>query len=485
MAVTRILNIKKTQKEEKKLGSAHLIHAFHYILKKEKTEDGKWIGGNSGVEPDEVYQTMLDTKEDWGKPDGRQGYHFIISWKAGETEIQTAYNVIKEFCQEYLGDNYDYVFSVHNDKAHIHGHIIFNSVNRVSGYKYRYVKGDWEKHIQPVTDRICVRHGLKPLTYDKERKGRSYAQWEAEKNGTPDWKKIIRADIDATIRESENEETFFAYMERQGYEMKRGKLREHGTYIAFRAPGQGRAWRSNKLGAGYTYADIMERIRTREKYHYHKQMPRVKAAKFSGGNRIETFSSFQILHLKKWYLISYRHRFLKNPYAIDQAAVRKNLLHIDRLAQECRYLMSENIRSPKQLRERKELLLRKEKELKNQKYSTEFLQDDEQMTRYRELAARLKEIPESDDRFEEVLDEMEELERELPDEAFQAEEMQREVSEQLSQLRGELRTIRHIEKNLEETKQFAAAWSSAKGKEKEKSVSERFLEKPGEWFRKP
>ncbi|BFK89317.1 relaxase/mobilization nuclease domain-containing protein [Blautia coccoides] len=40
---------------------------------------------------------------------------------------------MQEFCQEYLGENYDYVFTVHTDSAHIHAHVIFNSVSRLTG----------------------------------------------------------------------------------------------------------------------------------------------------------------------------------------------------------------------------------------------------------------------------------------------------------------------------------------------------------------
>ena len=131
-------------KQGKMGGGKHLSNSIRYIMNPKKTEDGKWIGGNAGVTSDEVYQMMMDTKMDWDKLEGRQGYHFVISFKPGEATEEIAYQVLKEFCEEYLGDNYDYVFSIHNDHDHMHGHIVFNSVNRISGYKYRYENGDWE-----------------------------------------------------------------------------------------------------------------------------------------------------------------------------------------------------------------------------------------------------------------------------------------------------------------------------------------------------
>ena len=228
-------------KQGKRGGGRHLYNSIRYVLNKKKTRDGLLVGGNAGTEPEDVHRVMMDTKADWDKPDGRQGYHFVLSFKPGETDEQTAYDVVREFCEEYLGDNYEYVFSIHNDHDHLHGHIVFNSVNRVDGYKYRYEKGDWEKYIQPITDRICIRHGLQPLQFENEKKvGRSYAEWKAEKGGKPSWKKIIRADIDYAIGNAKSEEQFLQMMKSAGYTVKKGTSSIHGTYYTFCAPGQSR-----------------------------------------------------------------------------------------------------------------------------------------------------------------------------------------------------------------------------------------------------
>lgn len=72
-------------------GSRHLNNSIQYIMNPKKTEDGKLIGGNAGMTPKEVYQTMMDTKSDWEKLDGRQGYHYVISFKPGEASEETAY----------------------------------------------------------------------------------------------------------------------------------------------------------------------------------------------------------------------------------------------------------------------------------------------------------------------------------------------------------------------------------------------------------
>lgn len=211
MAITKLSNIGTPQGG----GAAHLKNCISYILNSDKTEG--LVGGNAGTTPQEVYQVMMDTKQEWEKENGRQGYHFVISFPPGEATKEEAYAVINDFCEEYLGENFDYVFSVHTDQKHMHGHIVFNSVNRMDGYKYRYEKGDWEKYIQPITDRVCEKYGLPPLVYDPHNKiGKSYAAHYAEKEGRPSSEKIIKADIDFVIAASEDWNDFVKQMESLG-----------------------------------------------------------------------------------------------------------------------------------------------------------------------------------------------------------------------------------------------------------------------------
>ena len=182
LAVTKLMHMK----EAPAVPHRHLANAVKYILDEKnneaKTCDGLYVGGNSGYDSADILKTFLDTKELFGKVHGRQGYHFVISFAPGETNADEAYQMTKEFAKKYLGENYDYVFAIHTDKKHIHSHLIFNSVSRTDGYKYRYENGDWERYIQPVTDEICMEHGLKPLKFEENKKtGLSYAEWNEKK----------------------------------------------------------------------------------------------------------------------------------------------------------------------------------------------------------------------------------------------------------------------------------------------------------------
>lgn len=169
---------------------------------------------------------------------------------------------------------------------------------------------------------------------------------------------------------------------------------------------------------------------------------------------------FQKKRIRKIYFITYRRWNADNPYAVDQRALRKSLLHIDRLYEDINYLIQSGIQSYDALLQREQEVLYAEKSLNNQKYSTEFLQEDDKYQEYLRLKAELKKMPEWDDRFEEILDRMEELEKSLPDAVYKESEKTTEVSDALQKVRAEKRIIRHIKKEEQEDQLMRTSWRS-------------------------
>ena len=85
-------------------------------------------------------------------------------------------------------------------------------------------------------------------------KGKSYAEWDAQRKGTS-WKAKLKAAIDAAIPQAKDFDDFLRLMQAQGYEIKPGK------FISFRAPGQERFTRCKTLGENYTEEAITCRIK--------------------------------------------------------------------------------------------------------------------------------------------------------------------------------------------------------------------------------
>jgi len=186
MAITKLLRIKETRGASK---SSHLKNNIFYICNPEKTSGGCWIGGNAGTTPEIIYKTMMINKNYWGKENGTQAFHYVLSFPADLNIDEAAtFKITEEFCEELLGDSFYYCIAVHNDKDHMHAHVTFDSVSKLDGYKFHSPKGDWEKRIQPITDRICKKYEIPTLSYEKDdAKGMDYGAWEdgkKKKEGT-------------------------------------------------------------------------------------------------------------------------------------------------------------------------------------------------------------------------------------------------------------------------------------------------------------
>ena len=125
MAICKILHMKDCTTA---VHSRHLKRAIDYIKNGEKTQEQIKVGAVN-CKPDNAYEQMISTKKHFDKLDGRQGYHIIISFKEGETDADTAYEITEQFVNEYLKDNYETVFAVHDNTDHIHAHIVFNSIS--------------------------------------------------------------------------------------------------------------------------------------------------------------------------------------------------------------------------------------------------------------------------------------------------------------------------------------------------------------------
>lgn len=263
MAITKILTIGDSGV---KFSGKHLEQAVSYILDREKTQGGRLVTGIN-CQPGKAYEQMAATKRKYGKTDKRQGYHLIISFEAGEVTPDTAFEIIRKFVEEYLGQEYEADLAVHDNTAHVHGHIIFNSVNYQNGRKYRYEKGDWAKKIQPITNRLCREYGLSTIEIEEHGRKRNerYKDWNEFRDGKFIWREMIQRDVDACIMQAESFEEFLDLMVEKEYDIKQNK------YLAVKPKGMQRFCRCKSLGEDYTEERIRERIRLESLETYAKR----------------------------------------------------------------------------------------------------------------------------------------------------------------------------------------------------------------------
>ena len=240
MAVTKTHPIKSTLKA-----------AIDYILNPEKT-DGKLLASSFGCGLETADIEFAWTREAAGDRGTHLGRHLIQSFAVGETTPEEAHKIGMELAGAVLGGKYEFVLTTHVDKDHLHNHLIFNSVSFVDYKKYHSNKQSYY-HIRRTSDRICKEHGLSVVVPGQDR-GKSYAEYTAEKQGTS-YKAKLKTAIDNLIPRVKDFDELLRRLQEMGYEIKQGK------YISFRAAGQERFTRTKTLGAAYTEEAIKERIK--------------------------------------------------------------------------------------------------------------------------------------------------------------------------------------------------------------------------------
>ena len=228
MAITKMMHMKASNKARIDI---HLEHSFNYILQPKKLGEANLAGGINCL-PEMAYRQMKATKQMFGKIGGRQGYHFVISLKPGEGTPEIMYNIAMRFAEEAFAGEYEAVVAVHTDREHLHAHIIINSVNMVTGYKFQCRDGDWKYKFQPITNKLCEEYGLHitPAEYSKEPQNMARPQWEREQ-AFYEW---IKQDALFCAISAENMEHFIFLLEKLGFEVKQGK------HIAVKVPGMKR-----------------------------------------------------------------------------------------------------------------------------------------------------------------------------------------------------------------------------------------------------
>ena len=179
-------------------------------------------------------------------------FHLIQSFEPGETDAQTAHEIGRQLADAVTKGQHEYVLTTHIDKGHVHNHIIFCAVNFVDHHKYVSNKRTYYG-IRNMSDKLCRENGLSVVVPSKGSKGKSYAEYQAEKVGTS-WKGKLKIAVDALIPQVSSFEELLQKLQAAGYEIKPGK------YVSCRAPGQERFTRLKTLGADYTEEAIRERI---------------------------------------------------------------------------------------------------------------------------------------------------------------------------------------------------------------------------------
>lgn len=243
---------------------------IRYVLQDRKVKEGyitfQGPFNQNSITIGNVYQAFLDEKQLWGKDSGRMCAHHVISFHAKDFVTPAeCLEIGQTFCQRFFPD-FQNLIAVHQDKDHLHVHIVTNTVSFVDGHKLHQTKADLQAQ-KDFTNKFCESRGLHVAE-----KGKHFDGSEIELGEIRAWNKnkyqmlvdeqkesymINCAEaIVETIPECTDSREFVAKMELRGWIVSWNETKGH---IVFRN-NAGRTIRDTNLTGAFTYNIGLEEV---------------------------------------------------------------------------------------------------------------------------------------------------------------------------------------------------------------------------------
>ena len=348
MAYTSVIPVRRLDRAVKyvmnkeKTTAVSLQDALDYAANRDKTEQS-CFESSYACTLETAFSDMRQTKEQWHKSGGVQGYHLVQSFATGEVTPELAHQIAKELADRVLGGRYEYVIGTHLNTGHIHSHIVWNSVSCVDGKKYRSNYKSYVTAIQAVSDELCRKYKLSVIdTENSNHVAKPYAEWLAEKNNQPTWRTAIRQDVDEAIQQSLTWRQFLNALERNGYEVRMGR-----KYPVLRPSGKERFVRFKTLGKRYTPEAIQTRILYPRSYRpYVENQPTIQHGRLRSGRKPHRkLTGLRALYYRYLYELGALPRKPRRP----SYAVRQDAYKLDQRIRQMEFLSKHNIDTLAQL----------------------------------------------------------------------------------------------------------------------------------------
>lgn len=195
--------------------------------------------------PDIAKAQMKATREMWGKNGGVQAHHVIQSFRPDEVTPNQANEIGRELAEK-IAPGHEVVVYTHDDKAHIHNHIVINSVNVEDGKKYQSSKENLY-NVREESDQLCKERGLSIAKEYSAEVRYTQAEKGLIERDKYSWKDDIREKVDLEKTVSKD----FEHLKENLKEKHGIDVKERGKNITFTHPDNNMKVRGSKLGNDY------------------------------------------------------------------------------------------------------------------------------------------------------------------------------------------------------------------------------------------
>ena len=246
MATTRIISM---HINKGKTIAQCLKARVDYIENPEKTNGGELISSYA-CSPETADQEFLLARNEYMAITGRRIHNEVIayqlrqSFKPGEVTPEEANRIGYELASRFLKGEHAFLVATHNDRRHVHNHIVFCATALDCTHKFRDILRSG-KALAELSDQICTEHNLSVITEPKS-KDQSYDP-ELVTKGEITARDTLRMSIDAALRmRPDGFDALMQLLEDAGCWIKRG------AQISIKPPGGKRFIRLDTVGTEYS-----------------------------------------------------------------------------------------------------------------------------------------------------------------------------------------------------------------------------------------
>ena len=239
---------------KKRTVSTAISEIIDYVKNDAKTDQGRLITSyecDSRMADAEFYFAKQQYIRTTGRIRGKDdviAYHLRQSFAPGEITPEEANRLGYELAKRFTKGKHAFIVCTHNDRHHLHNHIIINSVTLDCDRKFRNFWGS-SQAIRRLNDTICLENGYS-IVADPQDSSASAERYPGEKRMSH--RDQLRLAIDRALEQKPADfDALLKLLRDAGYEIKLGKN------PSFKLTGQKRAARLDTLGDGYTKDDLI------------------------------------------------------------------------------------------------------------------------------------------------------------------------------------------------------------------------------------
>lgn len=190
---------------------------------------------------DGLSKQFYETRRAFNKDDNILAHHYVQSFSPNENITpELAHRIGVEFAEK-IAPGFQVIVSTHIDKDHIHNHIIINSVNMVTGLKWKG-NGDTLKSARSESDKLCRKYGLTTIKKHSGLRGIDQATQKLAEKGKS-WKVELCNALDEATKLCHSKEQFISFMKSKSFEITRYTDR----HITFQKIGEKKKIRADTL----------------------------------------------------------------------------------------------------------------------------------------------------------------------------------------------------------------------------------------------